>query len=149
LKTQAERRGLKLRWEDELVSEQEWRARIVLTTSAGDDMELPWSGACLGLKRAKQAAAELALDCMLQQPVYSRAQGAKDDASLHFDSRLHSIIQLNETVARLRAQHQEAYNFLYERYQLLETELSFAKLQIQKLHQRPPPVLCVRHVGVE
>jgi hypothetical protein len=64
LKTQAERRGLKLRWEDELVSEQEWRARIVLTTSAGNDMELPWSGACLGLKRAKQAAAELALDCM-------------------------------------------------------------------------------------
>ena len=64
LRAQAERRGLQLRWEDELVSEQEWRARIVLTTSAGHDLELPWSGACLGLKRAKQAAAELALDCM-------------------------------------------------------------------------------------
>ena len=80
LKTQAERKGLKLRWEDELVSEQEWRARIVLTTSAGNDMELPWSGACLGLKRAKQAAAELALDCMLpiSGGISSSAAGAGD-----------------------------------------------------------------------
>ena len=115
------------------MSEQEWRARIVLTTSAGHDMELPWSSVCLGLRRAKQAAAQLALDVMLKQQVYSAAQGAKGDASLHFDSHLHSIMQLHETVARLRAQHQEAYNFLYERYQLLETELSFAKLQIQEL----------------
>jgi hypothetical protein len=98
-------------------------------------MELPWSGVCLGLKRAKQAAAELALDCMLQQPVYSRAQGAKGDASLHFDSHLHSIMELNETVATLTAQHQEPYNLLYERYVLLETELSAAKLQIQELCQ--------------
>jgi hypothetical protein len=36
-----------------------------LTTSAGHDMELPWSSVCLGLKRAKQAAAELALDSIL------------------------------------------------------------------------------------
>ena len=80
MKTQAERKGLKLRWEDELVSEQEWRARIVLTTSAGNDMELPWSGACLGLKRAKQAAAELALDCMLpiSGGISSSAAGAGD-----------------------------------------------------------------------
>jgi hypothetical protein len=68
LKTQADRCGLQFRCEDERVSEQEWRARIVLTTSAGPVTELPWSGVCLGLKRAKQAAAELALDCMPQQP---------------------------------------------------------------------------------
>jgi hypothetical protein len=58
LKTQADRRGLQLRCEDERVSEQEWRARIVFTTLAGHATELPWSGVCLGLKRAKQAAAE-------------------------------------------------------------------------------------------
>jgi hypothetical protein len=62
LKTQADRRGLQIRYEDERLSEQEWRARIVLTTSAGHDMEIPWSSVCLGLKRAKQAAAELAMD---------------------------------------------------------------------------------------
>ena len=62
LKTQADRRGLQLRCEDERVSEQEWRARIVLITSEGHATELPWSSVCLGLKRAKQAAAELALD---------------------------------------------------------------------------------------
>jgi ERCC4-related helicase/uncharacterized membrane protein YgcG len=75
LKTQADRRGLQLRCEDERVSEQEWRARIVFTTSAGHATELPWSGVCLGLKRAKQAAAELALDCMLPQQVYTPGGG--------------------------------------------------------------------------
>jgi hypothetical protein len=49
------------------VSEQEWRARFVLPTSAGHDTELLWSSVCLGLKRAKQAAAELALGCMPPQ----------------------------------------------------------------------------------
>jgi hypothetical protein len=33
-----------------------------LTTSAGHATELPWSGVCLGRKRAEQAAAEVALD---------------------------------------------------------------------------------------
>ncbi len=108
---------------------------IVLSTPLGHDMELPWSGLCMGLRRAKQAAAQLALDFMLEQKVYSAVRGAKGDASLHFDSHSHSIMQLNETVARLIAQHQEAYNFLYERYQLLETELNFVKLQIQQLSQ--------------
>jgi hypothetical protein len=56
---------LHLRYEGEQMSELEWRARIVLTTSAGHATELPWSGVCLGLRRARQAAAELALDCML------------------------------------------------------------------------------------
>ena len=134
LKTQADRRGLQIRCEDERVSEREWRARIVLTTSAGHDMELPWSSVCLGLKRAKQAAAELALDFMKQQ-VYSRAQGAKGDASLHFDSHLHSIMELNKTVATLTAHHQEAYNLLYERYKLLDTELRAAKSLIEDLCQ--------------
>jgi serine/threonine protein kinase len=75
LKTQADRRGLQIRCEDEQVSEQEWRARIVLTTSAGHDMELPWSSVCLGLKRAKQAAAELALDCLPPQQDYTPGGG--------------------------------------------------------------------------
>ncbi len=43
------------------MSEQEWRARIVLT-KAGHDILLPWSRVCMGLKRAKQAAAMTALD---------------------------------------------------------------------------------------
>jgi hypothetical protein len=77
LKTQADRCGLQLRCEDERVSEQEWRARIVLTTSAGPVTALPWSGVCLGLKRAKQAAAELALDCMQQ----GTASGPKGKAA--------------------------------------------------------------------
>jgi hypothetical protein len=67
LKTHADRRGLQLRCEDERVSEQEWRARFVLTTSAGHDMELPWSDPCMGLKRAKHVAALLALDCLMPQ----------------------------------------------------------------------------------
>jgi hypothetical protein len=57
------------------VGEQGWRARIVLTTSAGQDMELPWSSVCLGLKRAKQAAAELALDYMPPQQVCNPGAG--------------------------------------------------------------------------
>jgi hypothetical protein len=65
LKTQADRRGLQMRCEDEKVSEQEWRAHFVLTTSAGENIDVPWSSVCLGLKRAKQAAAELALNCLL------------------------------------------------------------------------------------
>jgi hypothetical protein len=62
LKTLAKNRGLQLRCEDERVSEQEWRARFVFITSEGHEKELPWSSVCLGLKRAKQAAAEVALD---------------------------------------------------------------------------------------
>jgi hypothetical protein len=62
LKTLANNRGLQLRCEDERVREQEWRARYALTTSEGHEQELPWSSVCLGLKRAKQAAAEVALE---------------------------------------------------------------------------------------
>jgi hypothetical protein len=53
----------------------------------------------------------------------------------HHDAHQQSIIELNNTIATLTAQHQEAYNMLYERYVLLETELSAAKLQIQELCQ--------------
>jgi hypothetical protein len=67
LKTLANNRGLQLRCEDERVSEQEWRARYALTTSEGHEKELPWSSVCLGLKRAKQAAAEVAMDFMTDQ----------------------------------------------------------------------------------
>ena len=63
------------------------------------------------------------------------AAGAPGASSQHFDSHLESIIKLNDTVATLKAQHQEAYTLLYERYVLLETELSAAKLQIQELSQ--------------
>jgi hypothetical protein len=59
------------------------------------------------------------------------AAGAPGASSQHFDSHLESIIKLNDTVATLKAQHQEAYTLLYERFVLLETELSAAKLQIQ------------------
>ena len=62
LKTHADRRGLQLRCVDERLNEQEWRARIVFTTSEGHATQLPWSYPCMGLKRAKQAAAALALD---------------------------------------------------------------------------------------
>jgi hypothetical protein len=62
LKTLANNRGLQLRCEDERVREQEWRARYALTTSEGHEQELPWSSVCLGLKRAKEAAAEVALE---------------------------------------------------------------------------------------
>ncbi len=56
MKTQAARRGFQIRYENERVSQQERRARIVLT-KAGHDIFLPWSRVCMGLKRAKQAAA--------------------------------------------------------------------------------------------
>lgn len=58
------------------------------------------------------------------------AAGAPGASSQHFDSHLESIIKLNDTVATLKAQHQEAYNLLYERYVLLDSELSAAKSKI-------------------
>jgi hypothetical protein len=64
LKTLADRRGLQLRCEEERVSEQEWRACFVVTTVSGRAMEFPWSGVCLGRKRAEEAAAEVTLLCI-------------------------------------------------------------------------------------
>jgi hypothetical protein len=46
-----------------------------------------------------------------------------------------ALRKLNETVATLRAQHQEAYNLLYERYVLLDGELSAAKSKISKIQE--------------
>jgi hypothetical protein len=53
-----------LRCEEERVCEQTWRARFVVTTVSGLATEFPWSGVCLGRKRAEEAAAEVTLLCI-------------------------------------------------------------------------------------
>lgn len=58
------------------------------------------------------------------------AAGAPGASSQHFDS--HSS---DDTVATLKAQHQEAYTLLYERYVLLDSELSAAKSKISKIQE--------------
>jgi hypothetical protein len=66
------------------------------------------------------------------------ADSATDASPQHFDWHLQSIVKLNDTVATLRTQHQEAYNLLYERYVLLDRELSAVRstiLTIQELCQ--------------
>ena len=80
LKTQVDRRGWKIRWEENKLSEQEFRARVILDMG-NEDAELPWSGVYLGLKRAKQAAAELALASMTRQLVESATSSALASAS--------------------------------------------------------------------
>ena len=62
------------------MSEQEFRARVILDMG-NEDAELPWSGVYLGLKRAKQAAAELALEYMALQLVESATSSALASAS--------------------------------------------------------------------
>ena len=80
LKTQVDRRGWRIRWEENKLSEQEFRARVILDMG-NEDAELPWSGVYLGLKRAKQAAAELALASMTRQLVESATSSALASAS--------------------------------------------------------------------
>lgn len=63
------------------------------------------------------------------------ADSAAGACPQHFDWHIESIVKLNDTVATLRAQHQEAYNLLYERYVLLETELSAAMSKVAELSQ--------------
>ena len=75
LKTITDRGGFSIEYEKEKVGEQEFRARIVLKDLAGAPTVLAWTEACLGLKKARQAAAELALT-MLPQQLSATSSGA-------------------------------------------------------------------------
>ena len=63
LKTVLDRQQERYLCEEQRVSEQEWRARIVLLPSERRMLasELAWSEVCLGRGNAKQAAAAIAL----------------------------------------------------------------------------------------
>jgi hypothetical protein len=69
LKTLVDRQKWKMLYEEEKLSEQEFRARVVLIKSEGEREELAWSQASGSKQRAKHAAAEIGLlACLTSQP---------------------------------------------------------------------------------
>ena len=68
-----DRRAWKHRFEDEKLGEKVYRARIVLVKDGGEELMLEWSERCEGLKRAKQGAAEIAIEYIEQNATLSPA----------------------------------------------------------------------------